>query len=129
MLPFGILMAAEKDFRETEEITNIARRLYSLSPSMAEDTIYYVFGQLDTATLRGRINYSEYSILLRESIKGLLSLIYLKRFSRDLADKESFRHAAKILTTLLFTRVLNGLDVEVLKEQIQASRPVAITQR
>ena len=95
--------------------------MYAIDATLAEQTINYIFMQLDNTTLRGRINVYEYAFLLKRAIVCELELLFLKNFTRDLISRQIFMRSTENLVALLFTRVLNGLDYKLLLEEIKAS--------
>lgn len=116
----------EKRLQETNEIIHIMQRIQKIDPNLSDDIINYVFSHLDTPTLRGKINFNEYSIALEKSVVGLYELVYLKNYGRDLTNKRILTKSGSNLIFLLYTRVLNGLDFELLKKELESKQPMLL---
>lgn len=112
-----------------EKLKKVVEELQSLAKDdkeLADDCIRYIFSQLNDDTLLGSISYAEYMALARKAIFGVLQIIYLKHYSKDLVLKNAFSIACVNLIILLFSRVLEGKDRALVLAEIESRRAVLI---
>ncbi|MEO0132705.1 MAG: hypothetical protein ABIK73_07245 [candidate division WOR-3 bacterium] len=115
-----------KSEENKEEIQKAMENLLNLSPDMAKDCIEFITTQLNNASLLGNINPFEYKMLVKNAIRGVNKIIYLKHYTRDLTSKKAFSIAATNLIILLYTRIIFGSDRELLIEEFKSKQPIMV---
>ncbi len=97
--------------------------------------IDYIIRQLNNESLKGHLDYHQYTSLVMHAVRGLFKLIYLDFF--DYNDDEDRLHrlvrsdviynSAYNLMMMLFTRVYLGRDRDLIIKQIEATRPILMS--
>jgi hypothetical protein len=111
------------DDKQRKDIQAAMNALLEMDARLAQDSINYVFTQLNSESFIGKINDQEYALLVTRAVSGLNNIIYLKHYSRDLVSKKAFAKAAGNLMILLYTRPLNGNDRDMLIEEFKSKQP------
>lgn len=97
--------------------------------------INYIVRQLNNESLKGNLEYHQYRSMVLESVKGLFKLIYIefmtykdrKTYMEKLIQADIIFASANNLLQMLFTRVYNGADRDLIIRTIEANRPFYIT--
>lgn len=97
--------------------------------------INYIVRQLNNESLKGNLEYHQYRSMVLESVKGLFKLIYIefmsykdrKTYMEKLIQADIIFASANNLLQMLFTRVYNGADRDLIIKTIEANRPFYIT--
>lgn len=113
---------------DEKDAQNVLGNLQSLDPELATDIFSYVFLQHGNPTRTAVINEFEKAELLRQSVRGLNQLIFLKHFSRDLKTKRYVAAGGRVVLSLLITKPLRGSEKEIVLSENEASRPITIKQ-
>ena len=111
---------------QMKAIQSAMHHLLEMDEALALDCINYVFTQLNSESFVGVINPQEYNLLVSRGGRGLMKVIYLKHYSRDVVSKSAFASAASNLMILLYTRPLNGNDRSMLIEEFKSKQPLQI---
>lgn len=111
---------------QMKAIQSAMHNLLEMDEALALDCINYVFTQLNSESFIGKINANEYKLLVSRASKGLMKVVYLKHYSRDIVSKSAFSAAASNLMLLLYTRPLDGNDREMLIEEFKSKQPQLI---
>jgi hypothetical protein len=97
--------------------------------------INYIIRQLNNESLKGTLDYYQYRSLVLAGIKGLFKLIYLDfldltpdpdRMRRLIHSDVVFASASNFLF-MLFTRVYLGKDRDIILKQIEAQKPIFLS--
>lgn len=115
------------DNERKKNISDSMNHLLKMDSALALDCINYVFTQLNNESYMGKINESEYVLLVKRANAGLNKIIYLKHYTRDIVAKKAFQTAASNLLIILYTRPLNGNDRMLLLEEMKSKQPITIT--
>lgn len=97
--------------------------------------IDYIIRQLNNESLKGHLDYYQYTSLVMHAVRGLFKLIYLDFFEYKEDDDRLHRlvrsdviyNSAYNLMMMLFTRVYLGRDRDLIIKQIESTRPVMIS--
>ena len=97
--------------------------------------INYIVRQLNIESLKGRLEWHQYRTLVIEAVKGLFKLIYVDFFNyTPSSDRlQQLVHADVVFASsnnfmqMLFTRVFNGADRELIIKQIESQRPLLLS--
>ena len=105
--------------------------------AQAGKIINYIIRQLNNESLKGTLEYNQYRSLVLEAVKGLFKLIYVDFF--DYTQDEDRMHrlvradvvfaSSCNFMLMLFTRVFNGKDRELIVKQIEAQRPLLLSKQ
>ncbi len=93
---------------------------------LAQRVVKYIIRQINSDSLKGVISIYDFRDVYIPAVKGLFKLIYLENYSNNLVRHDIIFHSAKNYMFLLFTRVLNGRDREILIKELEAKRPIVL---
>lgn len=97
--------------------------------------INYIIRQLNNESLRGHLYYHQYRTLVLNSVRGLFKLIYLdfldltpdsERMHRLMRADVVFASAMNFML-MLFTRVFEGKDRQLIIHEIESRRPIMLS--
>ncbi|MGB9561291.1 MAG: hypothetical protein ACPL6C_00615 [bacterium] len=99
--------------------------------------IDYIIRQLNQESLKGHLDYYQYCSLVMHAVKGLFKLIYIDFYNFDndgnrlerLIRADVIYNSSYNFMMMLFTRVFEGRDRELIIRQIESQRPVYVGQR
>ncbi len=97
--------------------------------------INYIVRQLNNESLKGKLDYYQYRSMVMEAVKGLFKLIYIEFLNwedKDLRMNNIIKAdiifaSSNNLLLMLFTRVYLGADRELIIKQIEAQRPLLVS--
>jgi hypothetical protein len=120
-----IRSALEAQEIKPERILKLAKEY----PEIMEDVISYITNQCNDSSLRGKIDFYQYRLLLENSVDGLHGVIYDVHFPRnddELAVRDTIYIATRNFISMLFTRIYHGLDNEIILTDLRTRNPVQI---
>lgn len=96
--------------------------------------IDYIIRQLNNESLKGHLDYYQYCSLVMHAVKGLFKLIYIDFFNYNNDEERMHRlvradviyNSAYNFMMMLFTRVYEGRDRQLIIKQIEAQRPMLL---
>ena len=97
--------------------------------------IDYIIRQLNNESLKGHLDYYQYTSLVMHAVRGLFKLIYLDFFAFEkdedrlhrLVRSDVIYNSSYNLMMMLFTRVYLGRDRDLILKMLEAQRPIAIS--
>lgn len=100
--------------------------IWIIQDQLGWDVITFILRQLNDETLKGNINQAQLYVMLDDASLDLCNLIYIKNYEqgKHLIEKDPLHTSAQNLLRILFTRVVGGLDRQVILEEIRARQPV-----
>lgn len=115
---------------EEQRIKDALEMATAKNPEMMADVVQYIVVQCNDSSLRGRIDFYQYSLLLEKSILGLWSVVYLGHYPKDdkeLATCDEVFDSGANFISLLYTRVFNGMDYELLLTELRSRQQILMT--
>lgn len=99
--------------------------------------VNYIIRQLNNESLKGRLDYAQYRSLVISAVKGLFKLVYVDFFDYEKDSDRMHRliradvvfASSQNFMLMLFTRVFEGRDREIIIKQIEAQRPILLSQQ
>lgn len=102
----------------------------------ASKIINYIIRQLNNESLKGDLQWDQYKTLVLKGIKGLFKLIYIDYFDYSPINRMHKLIRADIIFAsssnfllMLFTRVYEGRDRDLICRQIEAQRPISLSRQ
>jgi len=119
-------------YSAVQEVNALCARLLSTYSSeekhKGEEILNLIFRQLNEESIRGKLEWAQYTEVALSSMKALFKLIYLIHFNfraenmaAELAKADIHFAAALNLQKMLLTRVLFGAERELILESIRAT--------
>lgn len=88
----------------------------------------YIWMQLNPEARLGNLNQDQVNQALSQCNDGLFTLIYVANYTdgMDIIDKDHIFYGARNYARMLFSRVLNGADREILIADINAKQKTIV---
>ena len=103
------------------------QQLLDLDKELAEDAINYINIQVNEDSKIGKINEMEYRNMVLNATRGLMRLIFIHNYSRDLTLRYAFSKAATNFLILKYTLVLGGHYTELVKKKYESQQPIRVS--
>jgi hypothetical protein len=126
----GGMVSEERKIRDAlEPDTSSIRKLSAEYPEIMEEVISYITNQCNDSSLRGKIDFYQYRLLLENGVNGLHGVIYDVHFPKgedELAVRDTIYLASRNFISMLYTRIYHGLDNEIILTDLRTRNPVQI---
>lgn len=126
----GGMVSEERKIRDAlEPDTSSIRKLSAEYPEIMEEVISYITNQCNDSSLRGKIDFYQYRLLLENGVNGLHGVIYDVHFPKnedEIAIRDTIYLASRNFISMLYTRIYHGLDNEIILTDLRTRNPVQI---
>lgn len=113
-----------EQYMKSFESTSIGK--FNVNPELANEIVKYIMRQVNEFSKMAKLNREEYSIMLKQAEKGLYILCYVTYYDTNLIDKRPIFISGTNLLRLMYSRVLDGRDREVVLAEIDTRRQVIV---
>lgn len=116
-----------KKLKEQYKSTNtMVNKKFKYEETMVDSAIDYMQRQINDSTKLGTLNHQQFLQAVSESEQGLFIEVYLNNYSDDLIAKDPFFISCVNALRLLFSRVYNGRDRDIVLAEINSRQPITI---
>lgn len=90
------------------------------SEGLKTDVVKYIIQMFNPESLEGAINYDHFCSALDKAMFGLVSIVYIKHYTKNLEKRDSVFDASLVLISFMLTRLYQGLHYKKILEEIRA---------